>query len=196
MEKYSGVAQDNAGNALANPTVTVTYAGTPALASIFSTNTYTVLANPFAGNADGTYDFYAGDGHYDITIAKTGFIFTPAITTDITLRDPFSTITPPALTINTNDYNPTNGPQANIWRISSTGAVNVTGIGSSGLSGQTQWLTLINIGTQNISITNQDGLSTAGFRIITGTGGTIVLGADATMTLVYDPLTIRWRKVV
>lgn len=195
MQKYSGVAQDNSGNALANPAIQVTLAGTGALATLFSTNTYTVLANPFAGNADGTYDFYAGDGHYDITITKSGFIFTPAITTDITLSDPSSTLTATFLTVSANDYLPTTGAQNNVWRIGSTVPVNITGISSSGLTLQNQWLTLVNIGAQNVSITNQDAASTPAFRIITGTGGTIVLAADGTMKLFYDVNTIRWRKI-
>jgi len=194
VQKFASVVQDNAGNALANPTVTVTLAGTGTLASIFSTNTFTVLANPFTGNIDGTYAFYAGDGRYDVVVTKTGFTFTAAETSDIVLHDPFSTITPTALAINTNDYNPSNAQQASLWRLSASAPINLTGIIAPLFNGIT--LTLVNVGASTITVTNQDAASLAANRIITGTGGSVSVAADGSMTLAYDLTTTRWRKIV
>ena len=61
------------------------------LATIFSDNNNppTALTNPFTGNTDGSWGFYAGIGHYDIVLSggqKGGFP-TPFPLTDVLLQD-------------------------------------------------------------------------------------------------------------
>jgi hypothetical protein len=192
MQRVAGVAQDTAGNALANPSITVKLAGTATVASIFSTATYTALANPFVGAVDGTYQFYAGNGRYDVTIVKGGYTFTAAATTDILLWDAAGFITPAALAANTNDYAPSNGLQARRWRISATAPVNLTGIAAPLFDGTE--ILLLNVGAQTITVTNADAASLAANRILTGTGASVAMAANQTFLLTYDLTTPTWRK--
>lgn len=55
--------------ALATITVNVHGGG---LATIFSDNVGTPLANPFTANSDATFSFYAANGRYDIVVSGTG----------------------------------------------------------------------------------------------------------------------------
>lgn len=110
---------------------------------------------------------------------------------------PLSIGTPAQITANQNDYDPNDalfGPLRNVpvWRVSSDAARNVTGI-AGGWSGRR--LTLLNVGAQNIVLTNQDALSVAGNRVITGTGANITMAADDTLSMIYDDTTARWRVV-
>lgn len=69
-----GVYRDSAGNAIASPTVNVYEAGTSTPISLFSDRAGTALANPFAGDADGEWEFYAAEGQeVRVTVEKTGF---------------------------------------------------------------------------------------------------------------------------
>jgi hypothetical protein len=56
------------------------------VAQIYSDNQGTVLANPFQANLDGSWEFYADDGRYDVSTTMTGLSFTYL---DILLCDPF-----------------------------------------------------------------------------------------------------------
>lgn len=87
MQKLGGIARDTAGNSLAGTTVTVYLTGTLTLASIFSDNGITPKANPFTGNADGSYFFYAANGRYDLVLTKTSFGFNNAVTADELFND-------------------------------------------------------------------------------------------------------------
>ena len=78
-------------------------------------------------------------------------------------------------------------------RISGDAVTSVlTGIDSTAVQdGDTFELT--NVSANSIDITNEDAASAAANRIITGTGGTIVLAANDTVTIRYDATTARWR---
>lgn len=69
-------------------TVTVNVHG-GGLASIFSDNSITPLANPFTADSTGAWGFYAANGHYDVSLSGAG-ITTPIILSDILLDDPGS----------------------------------------------------------------------------------------------------------
>jgi hypothetical protein len=74
MSKYRGVARDEYGNSLNGATVTVYDFGTTTLSSIYSdTELATAETNPVTASADGTYEFYAYPGFYDVQVAKSGF---------------------------------------------------------------------------------------------------------------------------
>lgn len=105
MQRFPGLIQDNAGNSLALPTITVfTGTGTSTgsggtLATIYSDNSRTALANPFTGNVDGTYEFYAQDGRYTVVPTKTLYAISTVPTSDAVLYDG------PSLTVlNVKDY--------------------------------------------------------------------------------------------
>lgn len=115
-------------------TVTVTLHGTTTLASLFSDNGVTPLANPFTANTDGSYQFYAADGNYDATMSgglNGGFPF-PVTVPNIFLSSggsgAQSTILVNGVVVPPNVYNFINGtntvisnPQNGDIRIDSTG---------------------------------------------------------------------------
>jgi hypothetical protein len=86
MQKYTGVVIDAKGAPMAGVTVQVNVAGGSA-ASIFSDNSATAKANPFINDANGSFEFYAANGRYDIVLSKTGVTFVAADTADIALYD-------------------------------------------------------------------------------------------------------------
>lgn len=68
MERKNYQVRLSSGATVANPTVTVYNSGTVVLAPIFSDEGVTVKANPFTGDFNGQFYFYAADGDYDIVI--------------------------------------------------------------------------------------------------------------------------------
>lgn len=87
MQRFGGVIQDTLGNALANSTVTVFSGGSTGLAVLYSDNVRTGLGNPFISGVDGTYEFYAQDGRYDITPTKAGYSISTVPVRDQILYD-------------------------------------------------------------------------------------------------------------
>jgi hypothetical protein len=59
------------------------------LATIYSDNNLTPLANPFTSQSDGQWQFYAANGRYDVTMSSAGFSQTITYS-DILLCDPFA----------------------------------------------------------------------------------------------------------
>jgi hypothetical protein len=192
MQKFFGAAQDKSGNALGSATVTVYLAGTTTTASIFSDNVFTVKANPFTGDADGSFEFYAGDGRYDVKVVKTGFSFDTSMSYDTLLDDPSTAVTPTQIAGDVNNYSPTNGLSARVWRLSTDTSRTVTGI-AAGKGGQP--LVIVNVGSQTLILANQNSASDTTNRIVTGTGSNLSLAGDGTATLLYDGTTGRWRVV-
>ena len=86
MQKYTGVVIDAKGGPMTGVTVTVNVAG-GSLASIFSDNGVTAKGNPFSNDANGSFEFYAANGRYDIVLAKAGVTFVAADLADIALFD-------------------------------------------------------------------------------------------------------------
>lgn len=84
LSKHTGVVQDQNGRALTSVSITVRDANS-AIATIYSDDGVTALANPFTNDSNGSYEFYAAVGRYTLTFVKTGFTFTPADTSDITV---------------------------------------------------------------------------------------------------------------
>src|SRR5678810_945284 len=67
-------------------TVTVFDAGTSNISTIYSDNSSTPLANPFTANANGSFEFYAANGRYDVQLSGAG-IAAPFTIQDILLND-------------------------------------------------------------------------------------------------------------
>jgi hypothetical protein len=99
------------------------------------------------------------------------------------------TVTPAALSANTNDYALaiTSG---DIFRISSSAAVNITGITAGLFDGHA--ILLRNVGSFTITLKHQDTGSTAANRILSAWSGDTVLVANASALLIYDATTARW----
>ena len=126
------------------------------------------------GNSTGAtqVNVTAGTGHTNVT---TGFVLN-------------GVISPTALTTDTNDYNPTGFATASTLRISSTTAVNLTGL-AGGVSGRVVILT--NVGTQRITLTDEDANSTAANRFALPVS--VRLSAEDSIILQYDGTSSRWR---
>jgi len=60
----------------ASATVTVYVSGTLTLATIYSDNSLTPLANPFTADSTGYWDFYAANGRYDVSLTGGGIVGT------------------------------------------------------------------------------------------------------------------------
>lgn len=75
MEHYVNVVQDKQGNGIRGVEITVYQAGTSTLATLYSDNGTTTLANPLSSELDGSYDFYAANGVYDLTFVRSGYSF-------------------------------------------------------------------------------------------------------------------------
>lgn len=94
MQKYADdvFTLDSSNNPVPNSeaSVTVYIAGTSSVASIFSDDGVTPKANPFVVEADGSLEFYAANGRYDIVVEKSPY--RPHHENDILLDDA-STVT-------------------------------------------------------------------------------------------------------
>lgn len=69
MEKYQNNLQDQFGDAIEGATIQVNEVVGGALASIFSDDGVTVLANPFTAQDASEFFFYAQTGRYDVTVS-------------------------------------------------------------------------------------------------------------------------------
>ncbi|HYE59427.1 MAG TPA: hypothetical protein VD948_13020 [Rhodothermales bacterium] len=94
---------------------------------------------------------------------------------------------PAQITADQNNYDPGAGY---FFRLSSDASRNITGI-AGGANGRK--ILLVNVGSNDIVLTNEDGASTAANRVITGTGASVTLAANDTAELIYDSTTARWR---
>jgi hypothetical protein len=98
-------------------------------------------------------------------------------------------VTPTSFGTQQDDYNPTSLSTASTLRLNPSAACTITGL-SGGSSGRQ--MTLINVGSFNITFDNESTSSSATNRF-TIQEGNIVLPPNAVMTLQYDALTARWR---
>lgn len=98
-------------------------------------------------------------------------------------------ISPSPLSSDQNDFNPSGLANASVLRLSSSAAVNITGLagGSRGRS-----ITIFNTGTNNIVLKNQNTSSTDINRF--AVSADITIGADQSTTLIYDATSQRWRS--
>jgi hypothetical protein len=90
------------------------------------------------------------------------------------------------------------GTPDGVWRLQAhTSDRTISGIlcpqGPSAKDGH--FLTIINVGTNKISILNEGAASQPQNRVITGTGATMVLAENQNVTLFYDTFTQRWRAL-
>jgi hypothetical protein len=86
-QKYGSNAQDNAGNLLGGVSATITIYGSASLATIYSDSLcQSTIANPLTSMTDGSYTFYADDGHYTIALSLSGYVFSTV--EDVTIVEP------------------------------------------------------------------------------------------------------------
>lgn len=99
-------------------------------------------------------------------------------------------ISPTSLSASQDDYAPTSLSTAAIVRLTSSADVNITGL-TGGAAGRI--LILYNIGSNVITLTDEDGSSTAGNRFALNSD--TAMGADQALLLQYDGVSSRWRII-
>lgn len=115
----------------------------------------------------------------------------------------YQTVTAPILGASQNDYAVRGLAYALYLRISASTPVNITGFDATTLGvlgdikfyGQ-QMRQVVNVGSQTITIQNNNASSVATNRILTNTGGNLTIAANASFWLWYDPVSLRWRAKV
>lgn len=99
-------------------------------------------------------------------------------------------ITPAQITADQNDYNPAGFATANVLRLSTDAARNITGLASDTGGGQ---LLLLNVGSFNLVLTAESGSSAAANRF--APGGNALIAPGHGCWLWYDAASLRWRIV-
>ena len=99
------------------------------------------------------------------------------------------TTTPAQITGNQNDYALAIST-ADIFRISSDAARNITGITAGLFDGHA--ILLRNVGSFAITLKHQDSASAAANRLISPWAGDVVISANSSMLLMYDSTLSRW----
>jgi len=99
-------------------------------------------------------------------------------------------ISPPKITANQNDYNPTGAATAAVLQLSSDASRNVTGL-AGGAEGRV--VSLINIGSQPIVLADESASSSAANRFALGTN--LAVAAKQAAMLRYDGAAARWRLI-
>ena len=100
MQKFQQNVQDQFGNEISLPLITVRNVVGGALSSLFSDNGVTPLANPFVAQDISEFFFYAANGRYDIFI--TGPVIDQSL--DVLLFDPIDDAATDASTTRTGDF--------------------------------------------------------------------------------------------
>jgi hypothetical protein len=87
VQRFRGVITDSKGAPVSGVTVEVRLAGLATVATIYSDDGVTTRANPFTNDANGSFEFFAANGRYDLIPTKAGLTFDNADFTDIRLVD-------------------------------------------------------------------------------------------------------------
>lgn len=98
--------------------------------------------------------------------------------------------TPAQITSDQNNYNPGTGSS---FRLSTDAPRTITGL-AGGADGRLMFL--MNVGSFNFLLSNENFSSSAANRIITGTGADVTYPPDDIALVKYDATTARWRVVV
>lgn len=101
-----------------------------------------------------------------------------------------SVISPPILTSNVNDYNPAGLNEAITIRLESNATRRISGILAPSPMCE-QLIHIVNVGSNNIQIRNNNGGSAANNRILIGQNRT--LNPNESVVLVYDLISLKWR---
>lgn len=104
----------------------------------------------------------------------------------------WDTITPAALSANTDNYAPTGISNSKVLKISASGAYNLTGINAGTSMVDKRELILINVGTTNTITLKTDVTSTAANRFLLNAD--FALAPNEAVKLIYDGTAARWRK--
>ena len=99
-------------------------------------------------------------------------------------------VSPAQITANQNDYEFEDA--AIVYRLSTDASRTITGF-LEPIS--EKMMVIVNVGSSDLILADQNASSAAVNRIITTTGADVTLGADASAILWYDGVTERWRQM-
>lgn len=160
------------------------------LAAVAATNHSTVIMNTNGGNYVLTVK-NAGGTVIRIVPPGKAFIFVSDGTQWIVVGfDLYKTISPAQITASQNNYNPTGAYEADIMRLDSDAAWDMTGL-AGGSAGRIK--VIRNIGAFTLTFKNEDASSTAANRF--DFGADFALETKKTMLLIYDPTSARWGMI-
>lgn len=157
-----------------------------------------IMHRTVAGGADGSntlyYDIYAdsnglkfrdriGGDNVRLTIAPTTGMVSANFSWGLT-----NAVSPASIGANQNDYALGDSGGAAVARLTSSGAFNITGL-AGGVAGRV--LRIVNIGSNALTLKNEDAGSATANRF--AIGADITLSAGNGVTLWYDNTSTRWR---
>lgn len=101
-------------------------------------------------------------------------------------------VTPPQITANQNNYNPTGLSTCQLLRLSSDASRDITGIAALSV---TRTMVLMNVGAQNIVLKNQSASSSAANQIACPGLADFTVNVGDAVTMLYDTTASLWRVV-
>ena len=154
-------------------------------------NTDTV-AIAFGPDSSTAVDVSLSRSAADVLLLATGDIFSVESVL-MRGRERFQNmIAPASLTGATNDYNPAGLATANIVRLASTLAVNLSGLATNAIDGER--VMLMNAGSFTITLLHQSALTTvANRRFVCPSAANFSLVSNGMVELVWDGTSARWR---
>ena len=100
------------------------------------------------------------------------------------------TLSPAALTVTTNNYNPAGLSTCNYLRLSATNNVSLTGIQAPSPA-VNQFILVVNLGPNNINMLRNNAGSSAGNQFINNND--VLLNANEAVVMMYDSISLGWR---
>jgi hypothetical protein len=155
--------------------------------------TFTEVDNNFTGlNADGVTNAASIASLQTDKFDKAGGTITGATTVNATLTLGGKSVTSTENNTQSGTAVSLTVPGAEIVRLTNAALVSVSGIlaGSSG-----QKVVLVNRTNTTVEVENESSSALASSQIFTGTGGSLLLQSNASISLVYDYTTSRWNIV-
>ena len=144
----------------------------------------TYIKLPLSGGGGGSGLITAIDDTATINLTETS----GTLTADLVVPDVPTLNSPSSIGADQNDYAL---PAANIVRLTSSAAYNITGFAAP--SSGSQSYVLVNIGSFNITLRHENASSTAANRIIVPWAGDLVITAGGSVFVWYDTTSTRWR---
>lgn len=103
---------------------------------------------------------------------------------------PDAAITPTVISVSQNNYAPTGIGSAVLMRLSSNSNIELTGLVAPSPAAA-RVLFMVNVGSEDIKLKNESVSSSAANRF--AISGDITVQSNESMTLIYDPVSARWR---
>lgn len=135
-------------------------------------------------------------GYGALSVLTTNASGVPSLTTTLPMPLGFvttTTVTPTALTVNTNDYAPNGLAAASVVRMAATGAINVTGLAAA--TGLSVCHLLVNIGAFTMTLTHADAASASANRWRCPGAANFNLTTGKACWIWYDATSTVWQVV-